>query len=224
MTRAKDLLLLSGSTTRSVGETVFDLLRNIGTGEIGTASTEALKVGGSAIPHRVIRAPERKRPSRRMDRADSTVLIDHEKVAELWKIRTARWAEIRQTPHHVTPTTLGQSAASVIRETTQVRQDAEIGRLAGVVAHRLLERWDFSQDPSGLYTQVASALQAVLGPDDQSHAGTVAESVNDLLATFSRSEAYARLRSSRILGREVPFIMPWGQAGHGRSHRHHLSV
>lgn len=211
MTRAKDLLLLSGgSTTRSVGETVFDLLRNIGTGEIGTASTEALKVGGSAIPHRVIRAPERKRPSRRMDGADSTALIDHEKVAELWKIRTARWAEIRQTPHHVTPTTLGQSAASVIRETTQVRQDAEIGRLAGVVAHRLLERWDFSQDPSGLYTQVASALQAVLGPDDQSHAGTVAESVNDLLATFSRSEAYARLRSSRILGREVPFIMPWG--------------
>jgi ATP-dependent helicase/nuclease subunit A len=38
----------------------------------------------------------------------------------------------------------------------------------------------------------------------------VAESVNDLLATFSRSEAYARLRSSHILGREVPFLMPWG--------------
>lgn len=211
MTRAKDLLLLSGgSTTRSVGETVFDLLRNVGTGEIGTASTEALKVGCSAIPHRVIRAPERKRPRRRMDRADSAALIDHEKVAELWKIRTVRWTEIRQTPHHLTPTTRGKQMASAIRETTQVRQDVEIGRLAGVVAHRLLERWDFLQDPSGLHAQVASALQAILGPDDQSHAGTVAESVNDLLATFSRSEVYARLRSSRILGREVPFIMPWG--------------
>jgi ATP-dependent helicase/nuclease subunit A len=86
----------------------------------------------------------------------------------------------------------------------------EIGRLAGVVAHRLLERWDFSQDPSGLFVQVVLAVQTTLGPDNQSHAEAVAESVNDLLATFSRSEAYARLRSSQILDREVPFIMPWG--------------
>ena len=34
--------------------------------------------------------------------------------------------------------------------------------------------------------------------------------MNNLLVTFSRSEAYARLRSSQILGREVPFIIPWG--------------
>jgi ATP-dependent helicase/nuclease subunit A len=79
-----------------------------------------------------------------------------------------------------------------------------------VVAHSLLERWDFSQDPSGLLAQVDSALQKALGSDDQSSAGAVAESVSDLLATFGRSEAYARLRSSEIVGREVPFIMPWG--------------
>jgi ATP-dependent helicase/nuclease subunit A len=145
-----------------------------------------------------------------VERAAGAALIDHEKVAERWKIRTARWTEIRETPHHLTPTALGKRAASVIRKTTPVRQDAEIGRLAGVAAHRLLERWDFSQDPSGLFAQVGVAVQAALGSDDQSHAGAVAESVNDLLATFSRSEAYARLRASQILGREVPFIMPWG--------------
>jgi ATP-dependent helicase/nuclease subunit A len=211
MTRAKELLLLSGGiTTRSVGETVFDLLRNIGTGEIGIASTEFLKVGECAIPHRVIKAPERKRPRRRLDRVADAALIDHEKVAELWETRTARWTEIRETPHHLTPTALGKRAASAIRETSPVRQDVEIGRLAGVVAHRLLERWDFSQDPSGLFVQVVVTVQATLGPDDQSHTGAVADSVNDLLATFSRSEAYARLRSSQILGREIPFIMPWG--------------
>lgn len=210
MTRAKELLLLSGGiTTRSVGETVFDLLRNIGTGEIGTASTEALKIGGSEIPHRVIRAPERKRPRRRVDRMANAALIDPKEIAERWEVRTARWTEIRETPHHLTPTTLGKRAASVIREPIPVRQDAEIGRLAGVVAHRLLERWDFSHDPSELFVQVVLAVQATLGPDDQSRAGAVVESVHDLLATFSRSEAYARLRSSKILGREVPFIMPW---------------
>jgi ATP-dependent helicase/nuclease subunit A len=210
MTRAKELLLLSGGiTTRSVGETVFDLLQNIGTGEIGTASTEALKIGASAIPHRVIRAPERKRSRKRSDRTTSEALINPKEIVERWEIRTARWTKVRETPHHLTPTMLGKRVASVIRETTPVRQDAAIGRLAGVVAHRLLERWDFSQNPSRLCAQVGLAVQAILGPDDQPHAGAVAESVSELLATFVRSDAYARLRSSQILGREVPFIMPW---------------
>ena len=211
MTRAKELLLLSGGiTSRSVGETVFDLLQNIGTGEIGTASTETLNIGSSAIPHRVVTAPERRRPRRRGDRAASETSIDPREIAERWKVRSARWTEIRGTLHHLTPTTLGKRVAVVIRETTPARQDAVVGRLAGVVAHRLLERWDFSLDPSGLPAQVALAIQATLGPGDQFHAGAVVESVNDLLATFSQSETYARLRSSQILGREVPFIMPWG--------------
>ena len=109
MTRAKELLLLSGGiTTRSVGETVFDLLQNIGTGEIGTASTEVLKIGGSVIPHRVISAPERKRPRRHSNRTTSEAVIDPHEMAALWEIRTARWTEVRETPHHLTPTTLGK--------------------------------------------------------------------------------------------------------------------
>jgi ATP-dependent helicase/nuclease subunit A len=211
MTRAKELLLLSGGITgRSIGETVFDLLQSIGTGEIGTASTEALKIGASAIPHRVIKAPERKRPRRRSDRAASAVVIDPYEVAERWKVRTARWTEVRETFHHLTPTMLGKQLARVVRETTPARQDVVVGRLAGVVAHRLLEGWDFSQHPSGLCAQVGLAVQATVGPDDQPHAEAITESVNDLLATFGRSEAYERLRSSQILGREIPFVIPWG--------------
>ncbi|UVT16527.1 MAG: UvrD-helicase domain-containing protein [Nitrospira sp.] len=210
MTRAKELLLLSGGVTaRSVGETVFELLQNIGTGEIGAVSTGALRIGGSSIPHRVVAAPERKRPRRRLGNAGGGTLIDPHQIAELWEARTARWKELRETPPHLTPTVLGKRVVPVRRDTTSVRPDAAIGRLAGVVAHRLLERWDFSQDPSGLREQVAPAIQAALGPDDQSYAGAVAESVHDLLATFGRSEAYARLRSAQILGREVPFVMPW---------------
>ncbi|MGB4067913.1 MAG: 3'-5' exonuclease, partial [Nitrospira sp.] len=211
MTRAKELLLLSGGITgRSIGETVFDLLQSIGTGEIGIASTEALKIGASAIPHRVIKAPERKRPRRRSDRVASAVVIDPYEVAERWKIRTTRWTEVCETPHHLTPTTLGKRLARVVRETTPARQDVAVGRLAGVVAHRLLEGWDFSQHPSGLCAQVGLAVQATLGPDDQPHAEAITESVTDLLVTFGRSETYERLRSSQILGREIPFVIPWG--------------
>lgn len=211
MTRAKELLLLSGGiTVRSVGETVFELLRNIGTGEIGDPSTEALSIGASRIPQRVVTAPERKRFRRRGDRAVSVALIDPQEIALLWKARTARWKEIGERAHHLTPTELGKRAGLARGGTPLVRQEAVIGRLAGVVAHRLLERWDFSLDHSGLSAQVGAALRSVLGPDQQSHAEAVEDSVNDLLATFGRSDVYARLRSSQMIGREVPFIIPWG--------------
>lgn len=211
MTRAKELLLLSGGVTaRSAGDAVFELLRNIGTGEIGDPSTEAFSIGASKIPQRVVAAPERKRSRRRGDKTVSTTAIDPQEIARLWKARTARWKEIGARAHHLTPTELGKRAGLPRGGTTLVRQEAVIGRLAGVVAHRLLEQWDFSRDPAGLAAQVGTVLRSVLGPEEQSHAEAVEDSVNDLLATFGRSEAYARLRSSQILGREVPFIMPWG--------------
>jgi ATP-dependent helicase/nuclease subunit A len=211
MTRAKELLLLSGGiTSRSVGETVFDLLQNIGTGEIGTSTTNALNIGGSRIPHRVVTAPERKRPRRRLNRTSSAALIDPREMAALWEARTVRWTKDRETWQHLTPTMLNQREAPVIRDRTPARQDMAIGRLAGVVVHRLLERWDFTRAPSRLLAQVASVLQTTLGPGHQPHAKAVAESVNDLLTTFGQSHVYARLRSSQIIGREIPFIMPWG--------------
>ncbi|NJN71288.1 MAG: hypothetical protein HC801_14145 [Nitrospira sp.] len=155
-------------------------------------------------------APERKRPRRRGDRGAGVASINPQEMAALWEARTARWSEAREVLHHLTPTGLGKRAGSVRSATTSVRQDAAIGRLIGVIAHRVLERWDFALDPSGLCVQVDSALRSALGPEEQLYAGPVADSMNDLLVTFGRSEAYARLRSSQILGREVPFIIPWG--------------
>lgn len=211
MTRAKELLLLSGgATARSVGETVFELLRDIGTGEIGDRSTEAVTIGASRIPQRVVTAPERKRLRRRADSVAGATSIDPQEIALLWERRTARWKESGERARHLTPTGLDKRATLARGEPIAVRPEPAIGRLVGVVTHRLLEHWDFSRDPSGLTAQVGAVLRSVLGPEDQSHAEAVEDSVNDLLATFSRSEAYARLRSSQILGREVRFIMPWG--------------
>lgn len=37
----------------------------------------------------------------------------------------------------------------------------------------------------------------------------IMKEARDVLKTFARSEAYAELRDATILGREVPFMMPW---------------
>ena len=65
MTRAKDMLVLSGGTLgRATGKTVLGMLQEIGEGTVGVPETAALTIGASVIPHRTTTAPSRKRSSR----------------------------------------------------------------------------------------------------------------------------------------------------------------
>jgi ATP-dependent helicase/nuclease subunit A len=86
----------------------------------------------------------------------------------------------------------------------------ETSRLVGVVAHHILERWDFALPAGELTTRIGPALDRFLSPDDESRS-KIADSLAEIFTTFGASESYARLRSASILGREVPFIIPWGE-------------
>ncbi|MCP9456026.1 MAG: UvrD-helicase domain-containing protein [Nitrospira sp.] len=215
MTRAKDLLVLTGGVTaRSAGETIFDLLQAGETGTIGDRSLSVLRVGTAMIPHHVVIAPERRRLTKHRKREVDAMPLDTEALAIVWKERTARWTQVQQTPLFLTPTSMGVGVGDgevpIASRMTSKREEAAIARLVGVVVHRLLERWDFSRAPAELSAQLDPVLESALGTGDQVHAEAVAESVRELLASFSRSDLYRRLASAEILGREVPFLMPWG--------------
>jgi len=211
MTRAKDRLLLSGGlTARSVGESPLDWLEEIGQGQVGEATTHELRIGASAIPHRVIRAPDRKWPRRSLTAVTEESGFDPLSLAHLWSERQARWLAARATDWHLTPTAIARHERPFGPPSAYARHASEIGRLVGVTAHRILQRWDFSAAPSCLADQIAPALQAVLGPGEQSLFPVVAESLRELFTTFGESDSYRRLRAADILGREVPFLMPWG--------------
>jgi ATP-dependent helicase/nuclease subunit A len=49
----------------------------------------------------------------------------------------------------------------------------------------------------------------------QGNPKAIMKEVRDVLKTFARSEAYAELRDATILGREVPFMMPWANHAEG---------
>jgi ATP-dependent helicase/nuclease subunit A len=167
------------------------------------------------IPHVAVTAPERKRPSRRREQEAESIVIDARAVATRWRERAVRWDQVRKTPYFLTPTSMGASmgeeGAPTVSLTASRGEEAAIARLAGVVVHRLLERWDFSRDPSELSVQLDPVLESVLGTDEQAHAEVVASSVRELLASFSQSDLYKRLATAEILGREVPLLMPWGE-------------
>ena len=211
MTRAKEVLLLSGGiTARSVGETVLGLLQNISDSTVGTQTPDFLQVGKSMIPRRVIEAPDHKWPRRPLASVSGTVPIDPVAIAALWRERQDRWAQARATPTHLTPTTMGERRVPLVSRSTAGGQEPEAGRLVGIGAHRILEQWDFAADPAGLLDRIAPTIQGIMTPEEESLAHTVQASLRELLTAFGASDLYAMLRRATILGREVPFVMPWG--------------
>jgi len=210
MTRAKDLLVLSGSVTRrSVGENVLALLQDIGEGAPGEATTGHVKIGASRIPHEVIHAPDRTWPKRSLAKSPELSLVDPQAVAGLWSERSARWASLRGVDWHLTPTTSSAHPDRARTGPVSGGRSPELARLVGVAAHRILEHWNFAEPAEQMPTQIARALHGISGLDDQVLTQELTESLRELLLTFGRSESYQRLRSASILGREVPFVMPW---------------
>ncbi|OQW36920.1 MAG: hypothetical protein A4C66_12440 [Nitrospira sp. HN-bin3] len=212
MTRAKELLVLSGGkVARSVGETTFQWLQQIGDGQVGEVATQQLSVGASTLPHRVVHAPERTWQRRVHAPENPSISIDGPSIAGLWEQRKERWNVAETTEWHVTPTALIRQESPRKPLPAQNGQSRDLGRLTGIAAHRVLERWNFSSPPSGLIAQIGPVLEQVLRSEEQSLLPAVTDSLCELFATFSDSPLYDRLRSSQIVGREVPFTMPWGE-------------
>jgi ATP-dependent helicase/nuclease subunit A len=212
MTRAKDLLLLSGgSTARSSGETVLELFRTVGEGEVGVATTKAITIGASAIPHLVAEAPERKRPRHTTVSMTANATVDPDSVAELWQQRTTAWMQARATPREMTPTGMKRQDEPVLLRPAPSGKDPEFSRLVGVLAHRLLERWDFANNPACLTDHIEAAVRTAVAGNQQDLVSVVTESLRELFILFGRSDIYGRLQAATILGREIPFMMPWGK-------------
>jgi ATP-dependent helicase/nuclease subunit A len=93
--------------------------------------------------------------------------------------------------------------------------DAERARLVGVLAHRVLEDWDFGSDPEKLGERVGIACRQGVPPEwGEATAEEIAEELRRMFRTFVASEPYARLRRTEVLGREVPFAVPWPESGY----------
>ncbi|MGH7769386.1 MAG: PD-(D/E)XK nuclease family protein, partial [Candidatus Binatia bacterium] len=87
---------------------------------------------------------------------------------------------------------------------------SELPRRLGELAHRFLEYWDFAADePSELHAQLAPFLAKWIEPRFRDHRDEFRAELEEILAVFFASSVYRELRSSEILGREVPLVMPW---------------
>lgn len=112
------------------------------------------------------------------------------------------------------------SPTSLLSEPEKLRVfDEEAAALAreraidiGHVCHKVLEDWDFAAGKSKFKGTLAAAVERAgrlyeLDPSDATDAGTLAE-CEAIIKGFLESPSYEKIRSAKIVGREIPFVYP----------------
>lgn len=85
----------------------------------------------------------------------------------------------------------------------------EASQRIGTLMHRLLQQWNFQWAPENFHDHLAEFCQRHLSWDlNEGHVEWNKE-LEMLLDRFLHSSAYRELQRSTILGREVPFAVPW---------------
>ncbi|RMH06257.1 MAG: hypothetical protein D6704_07695, partial [Nitrospirae bacterium] len=133
---------------------------------------------------------------------------------ELWERRKQTWAQ--QTAHRrfLSPTGVATSQGSpgdISHSTSRSRVSSAL--LLGELAHRVLQAWDFSADPHAL-PDFATTVGRARVPTSMPWAEEVLAELREIMTVFSTSPAYQLLHHAHILGRELPFAVPWPSIPH----------
>ena len=217
MTRARDRLVLSGGIlAKRGGDSLLGLLQQIAEGEFGNPEHAVVRIGGVSIPHAVVTPGVLK--SLRSSRPPLETEGDIEKVlsAPQWGEREARWQQLNQAVAYSTPSLLHRERPS--RNGGEKQQmSTGAGQRLGILMHRLLQRWDFQCDPGSVRGSLADFCQRHLSCELLVGDVDVVKELETLLDHFLHSSAYRELQRATIIGREVPFAVPWPTTLQGNS-------
>ncbi|HMF84735.1 MAG TPA: UvrD-helicase domain-containing protein [Nitrospiraceae bacterium] len=210
MTRARDLLILSGGQTTKPGyDTVLSLLGEAIANERGSSTAEQICIGTSRLM-RVITpatvAARRRRQEPLSTKAPQPALGP---ILMRRHARQVEWEERRMTPRHLTPSSLAGVRPEAVLPRTATGRDADLARLIGVCAHAALEQWDFTRPRKEICTVIEQICRRYVAEDRLM--ADVTKDLTAVLEGFLSSEPYRRLQRATVLGREVPFVMPLGE-------------
>ena len=212
MTRARDLLVLSGGQTTKPGhDTVLSLLGEAMEDEDGFSKSDQIRIGTSTLT-RVI-TPATVAARRRIQEPLAT-MAPQPALGPILIRRQARqveWERCRATPRRVTPSGLVGGGTEVVFPYTVPRRDADLGRLVGVCAHEVLEQWDFTRPGAEINTVIMRTIRHYVAQDHPQLMPDVTEDLTALFDGFLSSEPYRRLQRATVLGREIPFVMSCGE-------------
>ncbi len=219
MTRARERLVLSGGLPRRTppGALLALLAEAAGTDPVHLEAG-VLRIGAASLRTTVTRLGDRAFRNRPAWTEGLRAPAECGELAARWEERGRRWREATATPRRVTPSWLLREARGDARDPAPPKaRPAEGARLAdraalvGTLAHQLLERWEFERGLLQLEARLAEVLRSGLPPEWEAHREGIAADLRAMMRAFAGSAPYADLQRATILGREVPFSIPWDE-------------
>jgi ATP-dependent helicase/nuclease subunit A len=212
MTRARDLLVLSGGQTTKPGhDTVLSLLgETIADGE-SLSTADQICVGTSRLTRVITPATV---VARRRRQEPLSTIAPRPALGPILIRRQARqveWEQRRSTPRRVTPSSLTGDRPDAVMPRTATGRGSDLARLIGVCAHAVLEQWDFNRPCTEICTVIEQTCRRVVAQDHPHLMAGVIEDLTMLFRSFLSSEPCKKLQRATVLGREVPFVMPEGE-------------
>lgn len=209
MTRARERLILSGGILpKRGGDSLLSLLQQIAEGEFGNPEHSFVRIGGVSIPQTVVTRNVLKSWSPPLPQSKTDGDLEVVMPSLQWSEREERWQHAKQVEAYVTPSSLHQERRlQGVREKPQFPRKA--GQRFGTLMHQLLQRWDFQCDSGSVPGYLADFWQRYLSSEPGKDQADMFRELESLLGHFLQSSAYRELQRSTIMGREVPFAIPW---------------
>jgi ATP-dependent helicase/nuclease subunit A len=213
MTRAREHLVVSCApgSRRSTGSFLSMLDSTLDQRISLAQKSETIPVGKGTIEIEVVSA-NLTAPSTSQKPASTTADVNWQDFIECWRRRAGNYASTLRTPPFVTPSRLKYQEQALTEAGDRI--DGEVyGRtpalVVGDLAHRFLQHWDFANDVDRFERALHDWLAHALSTESKSSLAQIEAELQRIFAGFIGSSAYSEVAGSRILGREVPLVMPW---------------
>ncbi|MGQ0810914.1 MAG: UvrD-helicase domain-containing protein [Nitrospiraceae bacterium] len=217
MTRAKRRLVLSAGIPQQLAPDSFLTMVLEGLGM--TPEMLEREVGATTVPiedgevsvHVVSGKAVPLQTSGRQEAAWHDAADDITSFRTRWTDRLHRREEALHQPLFLSPSLLkAKMDEPTARERRQSSQSAsEISQLVGILAHRMLEAWDFQRSPQELIEGIEATCRTNIPIKLADQSIVIRRQLKKLFNIFLASESYTILTRATVIGREIPFTIPW---------------
>ena len=214
MTRAKEHLIISCAPTNRRSGGSFQAMLDTTLNDMITGAESSTRVAlGKGIVKIEVVNQSLSAPSHAPAKAKrSQKKPNWQPYIDTWAARTANYEKAQQTTPFLTPTLLKrpeeESTEAGDKLNTQPPRKTP-ALVVGDLTHRFLQTWQFGGETSNLAEQLRAFIDSALPAEFASDRAAIETELHEILDIYFNSKVYSELKAAKILGREVPLLMPW---------------
>ena len=164
MTRARERVILSsGCPDRLARGSFLGFLQEVADTDIGQPAAPDVRIGEVRLPQSVFSQVDPMPSKRKSVRSTLRVLPSQDAWVRGWNLRKRAWSEALSRRLFFTPSSYSESAYEKEDQLRTEKSTQERGKLIGILAHRVLEIWDFSHDAVKLQETIGHVCRHAYG-------------------------------------------------------------